>query len=164
MLEWRSFVANTKLCSRFSADEWHKMVTDIDSDKDWEQFLSEYPQFVKCYILYHVTTNEPIAFAYTFMEDDKGKVVSFHGGGWKRSPYYTLLYYQGMINLVEMLINRGLKVRTACLRDNLVAYRFLKSAGFVNYNSTLDWHYFWINRHRLMSSKIYKRIQRLGLE
>lgn len=94
-------------------------------------------------------------------EDDKGKIVSFHGGGWGKSVANTLLFYRGMICLVESLLNDGLKVRTACLKGNTVAYRFIKSAGFVNLRNSDTYHYFWINKKRLYSSRIYKKFNRL---
>lgn len=159
MLEWRPFTANVNICSKFSINEWHKIVTDIDSDADWNDLVSEYYPFIKCYILYKTANGEPIAFAYTLQEDDKGKVVSFHGGGWDKSIHHTMLYYQGAVMLIDTLLNLGLKVRTSCLVDNKTAFRFLKSIGFVNYRSTDKWHYFWINARRLKYYNIYlKRI------
>lgn len=159
IVEWRPYIAGQEICNRFPIDEWHKMVADIDSDEDWEQFLSEYPQFVKCYVLYRINDNEPIAFAYTMQEDEHGKVVSFHGGGWNKSISHTFLYYRGMTVLVEILLNCGFRVRTACRKENLTAYRFIKSAGFVNYRNSDTYHYFWINKKRLYNSKIYKKFK-----
>ena len=63
-----------------------------------------------------------------------------------------------MIRLVESLLNDGLKVRTACLISNTIAYRFIKSAGFVNYRNSDTYHYFGINKKRLYSSRIYKSL------
>ena len=134
------------------------MVADINSDRDWQQFLSDYSLLVKCFVLYRKADDTPIAFAYIMEEDDKGKIVSFHGGGWGKSIANTLLYYRGMIRLVESLLNDGLKVRTACLISNTIAYRFIKSAGFVNYRNSDTYHYFWINKKRLYSSRIYKSL------
>lgn len=157
-IKWEPYAGNNQICSRFSLEEWHKMVADIYSDRDWQQFLSEYSLFVKCYILYCCNDSTPIAFAYVMQEDEKGKIVSFHGGGWDKSIGLTLLYYRGMIRLVESLLDSGLKVRTTCLKDNLTALRFLRSGGFVNYRTGDKYHHFWINKNRLKSSKIYKLI------
>lgn len=154
-IKWEPF-SNETLCSRFSFDSWHKMVADIDNDKDWAQFLGEYSDLVRCYVLYCKLDNEPIAFAYILQEDEDGKIVSFHGGGWCRSVKHTMLYYRGMIRLVESLLERGLKVRTACKLDNIIAYRFIKSAGFVNYRNGEKYHHFWANEKRLYNSKIYR--------
>lgn len=159
MLEWKPYVANVNICSKFTTKEWRKMVTDVKSDRDWNRLVAENYPFIKCYVLYKTANSEPIAFAYILQEDDKGEVVSLHGGGWNKSLYHTLLYYQGAIMLINTLLNSGLKVRTSCLIDNMTAYRFLKSIGFVNYRSSNKWHYFWINAQRLKYSNIYtKRI------
>ena len=160
-IKWESYAGNNKICERFTPKEWQKIVSDIHSDRDWKQFLSDYSHFVKCYMLYRCNDNTPIAFAYIMQEDEKGKVVSFHGGGWGKSVANTLLYYRGMICLVESLLNNGLKVRTACLKSNTVAYRFIKSAGFVNHRNSDTYHYFWINKKRLYNSKIYKKFNQL---
>lgn len=157
LIEWKPYCKGQVLCENFNIEEWHKIVTDVDSDRDWQQFLSDYSHIVKCHILFRKIDDTPIAFAYTIKEDDKGKVVSFHGGGWDKSIANTLLFYRGMILLVEALLNDGLKVRTACLKGNTIAYRFIKSAGFVNHLNTDTFHYFWINKKRLYNSKIYKR-------
>ena len=157
-IKWESYAGNNKICERFPPKEWHKMVADIHSDRDWKQFLSDYSHFVKCYMLYRCNDNTPIAFAYIMQEDEKGKVVSFHGGGWDKSISLTLLYYRGMIRLVEALLDCGLKVRTTCLKENSTALRFLKSGGFVNYRTSDKYLNFWINKNRLKSSKIYKLI------
>ena len=52
-------------------------------------------------MLYRKADDTPIAFAYIMEEDDKGKIVSYHGGGWGKSVANTLLFYRGMICLVE---------------------------------------------------------------
>lgn len=163
MLEWRPFCANESICSRFNISEWHKMVTDVDSDSEWSLLLSEYSHFIKCYVLYRIESDEPIAFVYTLQEDNEGKVVSFHGGGWNKSMYHTLLYYKGAIMFIKTLLNLGLKVRTSCLIDNIPAFRFLKSIGFVCYRTTNKWHYFWINTKRLEAGKIQKFLLQRGL-
>ena len=127
VIAWQPISDKDLICEKFSKEDWHKMVADINSDRDWQQFLSDYSHFVKCYMLYRCNDNTPIAFAYIMQEDEKGKVVSFHGGGWDKSISLTLLYYRGMIRLVEALLDCGLKVRTTCLKENSTALRFLKS-------------------------------------
>ena len=72
----------------------------------------------------------------------KFKTVSFHGGGWNKSIYHTLLYYRGAAILIKALLNFCIKVRTSCLISNKTAYRFLKSIGFVNYLNSKNYHYF----------------------
>ena len=158
VIEWKIYRAE-KLCTMFPLYEWHQIVADIDNDTDWANFLTEYGEFVKCFVLYHRKDNNPIAFAYILQEDEYGNIVSLHGGGWNKSIMHTLLYYRGMVRLVETLLNNGHKVRTACTIENDRAYRFIKSIGFVNYRNSDTYRYFWINKNRLTSSKIYNLIQ-----
>lgn len=157
VIEWKPYRAEL-LCSMFPLQEWQQIVSDINNDTDWAIFLTEYSEFVKCFVLYRRKDNKPIAFAYILQEDEQGNIVSFHGGGWDKSISHTLLYYRGMIQLIKTLLNNGLKVRTACTTKNTIAYRFIKSAGFVNYRNSDTYRYFWINKKRLISSKIYKLI------
>lgn len=100
----------------------------------------------------------PIAFSFFLQEDDKGKVVSIHGGGWEHTVRDTLLYYRGFVLLLLALLNTGIKVRIVCRKENEVADRFVRSVGFVQYADTQTNTLFWINKRRLLNSKIYKRI------
>lgn len=160
VIEWKAYRAE-KICTMFPFHEWHQIVADVDNDTDWENFLTEYDEFVKCFVLYRRKDNKPIAFAYILQEDEQGNIVSFHGGGWNKTILHTLLYYRGMIRLIETLLKNGFKVRTACTIENSTAYRFIKSAGFVNYRNNNTYKYFWINHKRLFNSKIYKKFNLL---
>lgn len=155
-IQWRIYDGEMPICSRFSIDVWHKMVSDIHSDEDWRQFLIDYPDLIRCYVLYNKQNGMPIAFTYIMVEDDYAKIVSFHGGGWDNSLFMSLMFYRGMFVLVESLLKLGLKVRTACDLDNIRTYRFLKGAGFVCYRTTAERYLFWINISRLRNSKAYK--------
>ena len=157
VIEWKPYRAEL-LCSMFPLQDWLQIVSDIDNDTDWANFLTEYSEFVKCFVLYRRKNNKPIGFVYLLQEDEQGNIVSFHGGGWNKSISHTLLYYRGMILLIETLLNNGLKVRTTCTNENYIAYRFIKSAGFVNYRNSDKYHHFWINKKRFTSSHIYKYI------
>lgn len=157
IIEWKSYRAEL-LCSMFPLQDWLQIVSDIDNDTDWANFLTEYSEFVKCFVLYRRKDNKPIGFAYILQEDEQGNIVSLHGGGWNKSISHSLLYYRGMVRLVEALLNNGVKVRTTCKIWNNRAYRFIKSAGFVNYKDINTYKYFWINKKRLTSSNIYKYI------
>ena len=157
-IRWDVYKKDISICSKFVLAEWNKIVSDIYSDGEWNEFLSECEGYVQCYILYRCRDNKPIAFSFLLQEDDKGRVVSLHGGGWYKTVENTLLYYRGLIVLIRNLINKGLKVRTSCFNDNMVAKRFIRSVGFVQYMETSTRLLFWINEKRLYNSPIYKRI------
>ena len=125
-VKWDVYKKDITIYSKFVLKEWNRIVSDIYSDDEWNNFLSE----------------------------------SLHGGGWCKTVENTLLYYRGIIVLIQDLINKGLKVRTSCFKDNMVAKRFLRSVGFVQYKETTTQYHFWINRKRLINSFIYKRIYR----
>ena len=112
---------------------WHKAVRNIDSDKEFADFMEDVTS-VKCYILKELSSNKSIAFLYTLQEDIAGKVVSVHGGGWEN----PIMYYRGYILMIKHLLQKGLKVRTYCQLSNSAAIRFSRSVGFVPYRYTED--------------------------
>ena len=152
IIKWVPYTKDEKICVRYSLDQWHQAVHDIDSDEEWASFLSE-SDFVKCYILKLQFNDRSIAFVYTMQEDFGGKIVSIHGGGWE-SP---LMYYRGYILMIKHLLDQGLKVRTYCQLSNPAAIRFSRSVGFVPYRYTEDEVFMWISTKRLIYSKLYKR-------
>lgn len=156
IVKWELY-KNEDVFNKFPLEEWNLMVTDVYSEKEWQKLVSKYRDWVRCYIMRTCNDNKEIAFAYLYNEDGQFKTVSFHGGGWNKSIYHTMLYYRGAIVLIKALLDIGIKVQTSCLVDNKTAFRFLKSIGFVNYRTSDTYHYFWINKKRLYNSKIYKR-------
>lgn len=152
IIKWVPYNKDEKICERYSLDEWHCAVHDIDSDKEWAEFLLE-SSVVKCYILKLCSNDKSIAFVYTMQEDFYGKIVSIHGGGWEN----PLMYYRGYILMIKYLLDQGLKVRTYCQLSNPAAIRFSRSVGFVPYRYTKDEVYMWISTQRLTASKLYKR-------
>ena len=152
LIKWVSYNRNEKICERYSLNDWHKAVHDIDSDEQWANFL-EKSLIVKCYILKLCSNDTSIAFLYTMQEDFSGKVVSVHGGGWEN----PLMYYRGYVLMLKYLLKKGLKVRTYCQLSNPKAIRFSRSVGFVPYRYSEEEVFMWINEKRLRNSKIYKR-------
>lgn len=159
LIECSSYIENKiSLCDKFSLDVWYTITADFDSESEWKDFLLEFSDYAQCYVFYRRRDHMPIAFAFFLQEDDKGKVVSVHGGGWYKTIECTMLYYRCYICLIQVLLNLKIKVRTACLKDNKVAERFIRSVGFVQYMETSTRLLFWINEKRLYNSPIYKRI------
>lgn len=153
LIRWESYAKGDILCNRFPFDKWHQIAGDIHSDKEWEEFVSRYPNTVKCWLLKRNANNLPIAFIYLYNEDYIWGKVSIHGGGWE-SP---LLYYHGYIMMLNYLLEKGIKVRTSCQLSNPTAIRFSRSVGFVPYRYTFEEVFMWINHKRLTSTKLYKR-------
>ena len=150
-IKWVPYSREEVVCGRYSLDDWHKAVHDINSDDQWANFL-EKSDFVKCFVLKLCSNDKSIAFVYTIQEDLKGDKLSIHGGGWE-SP---LMYYRGYILMLQHLLGQGIKVRTYCSLSNIAAIRFDRSVGFVPYKYTDNEVFMWINTKRLKSSKLYK--------
>lgn len=155
IVEWHKYTDGECLCKRFPLAEWHLIVSDVDSDKQWEDILHN-STYVNCYTLKISKSHETIGFVYTKHEDDHGRIRSIHGGGWGKTTRLSMLYYRGLILMVHTLLQEGIKVRTSCLKENIRALRFLRSIGFIPYTYTDTYVYMWINKNRLTNSTIYK--------
>lgn len=151
-VHWVSYSRNEIICGRYPIDLWHKAVHNIDSDKEFADFMEDTTS-VKCYILKELSNNKSIAFLYTLQEDIAGKVVSVHGGGWEN----PIMYYRGYILMIKHLLQKGLKVRTYCQLSNPTAIRFSRSVGFIPYRYTTDEVFMWINSDKLTKTKLYRR-------
>ncbi len=155
VVEWHKYTDGECLCKHFPLAEWHLIVSDVDTDEEWEDILRN-STYVNCYTLKMSKSQETIGFVYTKHEDDYGRIRSVHGGGWGKSTRLSFLYYRGLILMVRTLLQDGIKVRTSCLKGNIRALRFLRSIGFVPYFYTDTYVYMWISEKRLNNSKIYK--------
>lgn len=152
IIKWVPYSRNEIICGRYSLDDWHKAVHDIDSEEDWANLL-ENSYLVKCYVLKLCSNDKSIAFLYTIQEDYAGKIFSVHGGGWEN----PLMYYRGYILMLKFLLDKGLKIRTYSWLSNLAAIRFSRSVGFLPYRYSSEEVFMWINEKRLKSTKLYKR-------
>lgn len=158
LVRWEAYKHSDNIISRFSSEEWHKIASDVDREEDLDSLFTHYPDRIQGFVLYENKTSSAIAFVYLLNESKKDKVVSFHGGGWGKSPRLSLLYMRGAILLIEHILKAGIKVRTYCALDNANAYKFMHGLGFVRYRTTDERIYQWVNLHRLHNSKIYKYI------
>lgn len=156
IIKWEPYLKEEPLCIRFPYNEWHKIVSDIHSDSEWADFIEEYSDFITCYILRKCSDNCAIGFLYILNDNPNKHIVSIHGGGWNKSLGSSLLYYRGYICMIEYLLQKGMKVRTTCLINNINALNFIKSVGFVIYKKEEKYYKFWINIKRLHQSKISK--------
>lgn len=154
---WVPYTQDEIICGRYPIDLWHKAVHNIDSDKEFADFMEDVTS-VKCYILKELSNNKSIAFLYTLQEDIAGKVVSVHGGGWEN----PIMYYRGYILMIKHLLYQGLKVRTYCQLSNSAAIRFSRSVGFVPYRYTEDEVFMWINSDKLAKTKLFRRFYPSG--
>ena len=153
-VRWEPYAKEDILCKRFSPDEWHMIVADIQSDEEWADFLIENPDFVRCFVLKRCDDCHSIAFIYLLKEYDDERIISIHGGGWE-SP---LMHYRGYILMLKALLDQGFKIRTYCQLSNSAAIRFDRSVGFIPYRYTEEKVYMWLSQYSLQRSKVYKHI------
>ena len=153
---WDNFSPKDKVFSWFSLEDWHKIVHDLDGDQPWASFLERYPRYYRCYVLRRKQDNESLGFVFIINEDLKWKTVSIHGGAAFGSSVFER--YRGFILMISSLLGAGIKVRTAYSSDNVNAMKFNKSIGFVKYREIDNVIFAWINRNRLISMPIYKRL------
>lgn len=152
VVEWKQYDNDIDVFNHFTTRDWKQIAFDIDSEEEWNDLLTRYPDYVKCYILRRLRDRKPIGFVYILHENEQGTVVSIHGGGWEHTFYASLLYFRAIKLLATTIIESGLKVRTSCRIDNYRAEKFLRGAGFVPYrraNGIID---FWINKQRLINT------------
>ncbi len=121
---------------RFALEVWHRIVSDIDSDEQWREFLVRYRHVCSCYVLYPNDMTEPIAMCYILgehaMYDDAapGTVVSAHGGGWRTDLGSKLLHARAWVAMVRHLASLGCTVLTSVKDDNLPARHLVTKTGF----------------------------------
>lgn len=159
-LNWEKCVDGADIFSHFSLDEWHKIVCDINTEKEWMKFVLQCQGHVFPYIVSRRHENVSIGFFFLLREEGKGIVVSIHGGGWLKSVEATLLYYRSICELIDILLTNRIKVHTSCLRNNKTASRFIRSIGFINYKDTANKHLFYISSKRFYNCNIYKFIKK----
>lgn len=152
IIRWNPYTKKEKICARFSSEEWHCIASDIHSDEEWGDFLMEYPDFVRCYVLKRKKDGHPIGFVYIMREYDDKNVLSIHGGGWEN----PLMHYRGYILMLKYLLEQGFKVRTYCQLSNSAAIRFDRSVGFIPYRYTEEKVYMWLSKYSLQRSKVYR--------
>lgn len=158
VIEWKPYKNGDDIVSKFSAEDWHKIASDVDSEEVLQNLFEQHPDKIRGYVLYEVASSTPIAFVYILKEYSKRRTVSYHGGGWNRSPKLALLYYRGCILLIKRILESGIRVHTTTANDNKRAFKFMHSMGFVPFRKTDEKTYQWVSLKRLLNSKIYKRL------
>ena len=153
LIKWEPYTEKDVVCARFPLGLWHNIAGDINSDKEWCDFVLNYRNCVRCWILKKKSNNEAIAMIYLFNEEGCWEKVTIHGGAW--GP--PLMHYRGYILMIKHLLSQGVKVRTYCQLSNTAAIRFDRSVGFVPYRYTEDEVFMWISEKKMRNSKLYKR-------
>lgn len=152
-----SEIGTFDIISKFSKSDWHLIASDIDTIEDWVDFLTKCPSYVKSYLLSSRDDNKPFGFFYLLFDYDNKNVVSFHGGGWNKSLYYTLLHFRSAFLVAQALKKNGFKVRTCCKSYNEKAYKFLREVGYVKYRQDEDTIEMYFSERKMKRSKLYQK-------
>ncbi len=147
-------VESIKAKKLFSEKDWGKIFPDLSSFNDVDVFLSK--GYGQCMVAYNHTVKTNFAFIFLYCEDEHRKIISFHGGGLLKNN--SMQHYVALVALIDELFASGYKIRTSCLIENVVAFRFLHSVGFMKYRSTLYYSYMWLPYKRFIETPIYKKI------
>ena len=51
IIKWEPYTEKDLVCARFPREVWHNIAGDINSDKEWSNFVLNYKNSVKCWIL-----------------------------------------------------------------------------------------------------------------
>lgn len=134
---WRLYSGEDLLApGRFSLENWHKIVSDIDTMDEWRDFLDEYSSYSTCYVLYRTGDMTPIAMSWILAEhgqfDDceRGMAVSVHGGGWSDNFIDKNYYAKGWMVMTDYLSSLGCRVFTNVENNNPSALHLIKRTGF----------------------------------
>ena len=133
---WRLYSGEDLLApGRFSLENWHKIVSDIDTMGEWRDFLDEYSSYSTCYVLYRTEDMNPIAMSWILAEhgqfDDceRGMAVSVHGGGWSDRFADRYYYARGWMVMVKYLSSSGCRVFTSVENDNTPTLHLVGNTG-----------------------------------
>lgn len=149
-IEWRER-SSEEIFDRFELSEWLKIFTGCENKESFENLASV--GFGKFWIAYDTEAEQPLAFIFIYtMNNDS--VAIFHGGGWTKQPAVNYLCITALLN---KLFDMGYRIRTSCLHDNKVAFRFLHSVGFVKYRAEGDYDFLWLSEKRFRKSLPYRR-------
>ncbi|MGM9872841.1 MAG: hypothetical protein ACI30X_05230 [Muribaculaceae bacterium] len=153
VVELKAYSGEVDIVSRFSPDNWHHIVTDVDTPQQWEALLENYKQFIHCYLLYRLSDHKPIGFVYLLQEDERGSYLSIHGGGWEHQVNPAVLYMRGFRLIVNELLNRKFRILSRCDISNRRVEKFLRGAGFEETARDEQTIYFKIIPKRKMAVK-----------
>lgn len=123
---FRECRTSDKILSKFTLEDWQKIVSWIRSEKELFSYIQELPYSMATLVYASKKTDEPLNFILLLRDHPQDhNVISFHGGGWS-SPFIN---FRTGRQLLQTLLRCGFKVRTSVNIDNKVAQRFVEALG-----------------------------------
>lgn len=150
-VEWRKRTTED-IYSFLDIQQIQKIFSDVSTREDFDSFLGM--GIGEFWILYDIQKNQPIAFTHLHLTA-KGNNIEVHGGSWASN---LLMTYKGFLALLDKLFSMGYGIRTSCLCNNQIAFRFLHSVGFIKYRKDNAFNYMWLDKNRFKNTSIYRRM------
>lgn len=138
-----------KILSRFTPENWNKIVSWIRSEKELFDYMKELPYSMAALVYATRESSEALNFILLLRDhpvDDN--IVSFHGGSWG-GPFIT---FRTGHQLLQALFRCGFKVRTSVRTDNRAAQRFVEALGMIK--STRKNNIIWYRCRATLFNKI----------
>ena len=115
-----------KVVSRFTPENWNKIVSWIHSEKELFNQIEELPYSMAALVYVSKSSEEPLNFLLILRDHPVDhNTVSFHGGSWS-GPFIN---FRTGRQLLQALSRCGFNVRTSVNADNRAAQRFVETLG-----------------------------------
>lgn len=147
-IDWKRW-SSEEIFNQFNLVDWLKIFSDICTQQEFQSFISN--NYGEIWIPYDRIYNKSIGFIFIYPANSNSTVI-FHGGSWSHNPRIN---YLCIISLLDRLFKFGYCIKTTCLHDNLNAYKFLQSVGFVRYARSGAYINLQISEKDFRNSTIY---------
>ncbi|MBO4722376.1 MAG: hypothetical protein J5629_05530, partial [Muribaculaceae bacterium] len=142
-------------------------ITSHFLQKDWLQILPN----VNENILIDMSEAENVVILSAFDKDmcqlfgvivlmEQNNRISFHGGVCKHDSYHTLLAYEGLNEILHILVDNGFDVYVTCNETNVQADRLQRRFGFVEYEAKQGVSYKHLDVERFLNCDISQHLTR----
>lgn len=139
----------------FSPSDWELMFPNSNEEtfNKWSQLdnrviLSCFDRFTNLLfgVLVLINTKNP----------DNG--IYFHGGTWKKEVRFSLLAYEGLHFILQLLIDKGFEIYASCAKVNIRADMLQKQFGFIKFFTDSGYSYKYLDLEKFSKFDIQKRI------
>lgn len=85
------------------------------------------------------------------------KRAYFHGGTWHHTTKDMLLAYEGLIYILDFMLQHNIGILVTCLIENAKANRFQNSLGFIEFGKNEELYYKYLDYEQFQKSSIVSR-------
>lgn len=143
---FRKYLRPDSVLTKFTPEEWQKIVCWINSDEELLNMMGELPYSLAALSYYQKKTGKPLCFLLLFRDHPHEKdTISFHGGGWS-GPFVHLRCGKQLIQALRL---SGFKVRTSVKTNNRRAQRFVEFLGLKKVTRREDTFWYYLPAERV---------------